>query len=84
MLAFLAAASLTLGGVGWYLGWFQFSSQPGTDGHRQISVDVNTNKAAGDISKGAQTVQDLAEKHKKENGEAQNAVENKPAEAPQH
>jgi hypothetical protein len=83
MLAFLAASSLTLAGVGWYLGWFQFTSQPASDGHRQISVDVNTNKASEDISKGAQTVQDLAEKHRKTDAEPQNTGD-KPAEAGQH
>src|SRR5262249_30012137 len=35
-------------GLGWYFGWYQFSTKPGEDGHRTINVDVNTKKIIED------------------------------------
>jgi hypothetical protein len=35
-------------GLGWYFGWYQFSTSPGEDGHRKINVDVNTKKIIED------------------------------------
>jgi hypothetical protein len=49
MLAFLAAATLTVIGVGWYLDWFKFHSVPADTGHRQLSIDVNTSKIGHDL-----------------------------------
>jgi len=82
MLAFLAAAALTVGGVGWYLGWFGFSSQPGNDGHRQINIDINGNKLAQDASKAARAAQELADKHQQQGAQdAGGDQKNKTAEA---
>ena len=81
LLAFLAALSLTLGGVGWYLGWFQFSSQPANDGHRNVNVDINTVKIGDDVNKGLSAAQELADKHKKETAEPPKAGDPRPTTA---
>jgi hypothetical protein len=44
---------------GWYLGWYKLSSEPGTDGHRKVNVDVNTDKIIQDEKKVQQKVGDL-------------------------
>ncbi len=65
LLAFLAAATLTLIGVGWYLDWFNFRSIPAESGHRQLNIDVNTEKISEDLHKAEQKVEHkLTEKHK--------------------
>ena len=46
LLAFLAAAALTLIGVGWYLDWFHLQSVPGGSGHRSVTIDI-----AADVSR---------------------------------
>src|SRR5262245_8721459 len=55
-LAFLAALIIVVAGVGWYLGWFQVSSTPLVNGHKRVSVDVDTNKVKDDVKKGSDTV----------------------------
>jgi hypothetical protein len=55
LLAFLAAVTLTVVGVGWYLGWFQ-----------TIKVELNTTKIKDDLQKGEQKVQQFLEKRPKE------------------
>jgi hypothetical protein len=65
LLAFLAAATLTVIGVGWYLDWFQFHSVPADAGHRRLSIDVNTTKIGEDLHEAEQKVEKkLAEKNK--------------------
>jgi hypothetical protein len=49
LLALSAAGVLVFLGLGWYLGWYKVSSTPGPEGHRQISIDVNTPKIAEDV-----------------------------------
>src|SRR5215813_6712393 len=58
LLALLAAGVLVFLGIGWYLGWYKISSTPGTDGHRQISIDLNTNKIKEDVNKGESRLHD--------------------------
>ncbi len=57
MLAFLAAATLTVVGVGWYLDWFKLHSVPAESGHRQLSIDVDTSKITHDIHKAEQKIE---------------------------
>jgi hypothetical protein len=52
ILASLAAGVIILGGLGWYLGWFQFQSAPTADGHREVKIEVDGKKIAEDVSKG--------------------------------
>jgi hypothetical protein len=51
-LALLAAAFLTLAGVGWYLGWYEVLVQPGSGGHHRVDIDVNIPKIQEDWTKG--------------------------------
>jgi hypothetical protein len=63
-LAFLAAAIIVMGGVGWYLDWFKVSSKPSGDGHQKVEFDVNTNKAGSDVSTALQKGEQIIEKDK--------------------
>jgi hypothetical protein len=51
LLALIGAAVVVFAGLGWYLGWYQLGTQPGTDGHRTINVDLNTKKIQQDEQK---------------------------------
>jgi hypothetical protein len=51
-LAFLGAAVLTLGGVGWYLGWYDVLVNKTVGGHQKVDIDVNIPKIKDDINKG--------------------------------
>ena len=55
LLAFFAAVTLTLVGIGWYLGWFQ-----------TVKVELNTTKIREDLNKGGQKVQQLLENRRKD------------------
>jgi hypothetical protein len=66
LLAFFAAALLTFAGLGWYLDWYTISSSPEPDGHRQVNINLNTDKIEQDLEKGSQKVRNLLEKGKKE------------------
>jgi len=59
LLAFFAAAALTVVGVGWYLGWF-----------RTINIELNTTKIREDLNKGEQKVQQLLKSKRKERAES--------------
>jgi hypothetical protein len=63
MLAFLAMIALAVGGTGWYLGWFEVKSAPGSAGHRDYNIDINTVKLGDDLHKGASKVEKLLEKN---------------------
>ena len=58
LLAFCAAAALTVVGVGWYLGWF-----------RTVNVELNTTKIREDLNKERQKVQQLLENRRKDRAE---------------
>ena len=58
LLALLAAGVLVFAGLGWYLGWYKISNTPAADGHRQISIDLNTPKIKEDLSKGESKLHD--------------------------
>lgn len=64
LLAFLAAAVLVVGGVGWYLDWFKFSSSPLSDGHHNVSIDINSNKITDDLNKGGKKIEEMIDKDK--------------------
>lgn len=58
LLALSAAGVLVFLGIGWYLGWYKISTTPSADGHRQISIDLNTNKIKEDVNKGESKLHD--------------------------
>jgi hypothetical protein len=62
MLAFLAAAALTVVGVGWYLGWYRVSSVPTDQGKRSINIELNTTKIDADLRKGENKIHEALEK----------------------
>ena len=62
LLAFLSALTLTFFGVGWYLGWYKLHSQPGAEGHRSVTIDINTVKIGADLERGKQELQEIIEK----------------------
>ena len=55
LLAFFAAVTLTVVGVGWYLGWFQ-----------TVNIELNTTKIREDLNKGEQKVQQLLDNRRKD------------------
>lgn len=59
LLALGALALLGFVGAGWYLGWYKVQSTPTADGHRQIQIDLNTNKIKTDVAKGENKVHDI-------------------------
>ncbi|HZY88601.1 MAG TPA: hypothetical protein VFE78_27510 [Gemmataceae bacterium] len=87
MLAFLAAVVLTVAVLGWYLDWYKVQSHSATEGHQNLSIDINTTKIGTDLQKGEQNLQKILEKNAKQAagsiGDAKGAAEKKaPAEAP--
>lgn len=54
LLAFVAAAALTVAGVGWYLGWFKVQSAPAPAGQRTVNININTDKIAEDLHNGSE------------------------------
>lgn len=64
MLAFLAAAVLTVIGVGWYFDWYRLNTVPGDSGHRSVTIDINTKKISHDLGEVEHKVEKkLAEKN---------------------
>lgn len=63
LLAFTAAAALTVAGLGWYLGWYKIHSGAATDGHRSVNIDINTEKITSDIKRAEQKVLEQANEH---------------------
>lgn len=51
LLALLSALILIFLGLGWYLGWYKINSTTTPEGHRQISIDLDTNRIKTDVNK---------------------------------
>jgi hypothetical protein len=69
LLALGAAGLLGFAGIGWYLGWYRVQTTPTADGHRQISIDLNTPKIKEDVGKGKEKLRDFLSSD--DNGPAQ-------------
>ena len=80
LLAFLAAAVLMFGGVGWYLDWFHIDRAPAASGHHAFSIDLNGDKIGSDVKQGSEKVVDAIEKARLE-AEARKAEADKKAAA---
>lgn len=63
LLAFTAAVVLTVAGLGWYLGWYRIHSAPASDGHRNVNIDINTDKITDDIQRAEKKILDRANEH---------------------
>lgn len=56
LLALLALAILVLAGVGYYKEWYTFKTVAAADGHKSITVDVDTQKVKDDVNSGKKEV----------------------------
>jgi hypothetical protein len=61
LLAFAAAALITLAAVGWYRDWFHIQSQCNSPGSRSVEININTRKIDEDLKKGEQKIIEKAE-----------------------
>jgi hypothetical protein len=58
LLALIGLALVVFLGLGYYMGWYKFSSSTGLDGREHISIDVDTKKIAADSKNGLDKVVD--------------------------
>src|ERR1051326_2192856 len=67
-LAFAAAATLALIGVGWYLGWYTVKTTKNADGTHNVNIGVDDHKGKADLKKGVEKgekiVDDIEEREK--------------------
>jgi hypothetical protein len=63
LLAFFAAAALTVASLGWYLGWYKIYSAGATDGHHNVNIDINTDKITDDLHRAERKILDQANEH---------------------
>jgi cytoskeletal protein RodZ len=66
-LAFIGAAVIVFLGLGWYLGWYQVTTQSTGPGQSRLQVDINRDKISQDIKRGAEGVQEALEKARQSN-----------------
>jgi hypothetical protein len=57
LLALLGAAVIVLVAVGWYCDWFQFHTKTGANGDTNLSIEVDATKAANDLKKTEQSIE---------------------------
>jgi hypothetical protein len=57
LLAFLAAAVVAFGVVGWCLDWYRFRTVPSPDGNPSVTVDFHPQKMSDDIAKAQAAVE---------------------------
>lgn len=63
LLAFLAAMTLTVAGIGWYLDWYRIRTTPADSGQKSVTVDINTKKIGEDLREAEKKIQQrLAER----------------------
>lgn len=54
MLALVGLALVVFLGVGYYLNWYSFASQPSSEGHQRFQIDVNSKKIGQDAQRGVE------------------------------
>ena len=65
LLALLGAALVVFAVVGWYRGWYQFETEPGAGGQRDVKIEINGPKIEKDLHQGTQKLENaLANKAK--------------------
>ncbi len=63
LLALLAAVTLLVAGIGLWRGWFSIeTTPPDAEGHRNITIDVDTQKVSSDIHKGEEKIHQTMDK----------------------
>jgi hypothetical protein len=78
LLAFLAAAAITIALVGWYLDWFQVRSTTNAEsGQPKVEIDINSKKIGQDLHRGGQALENAIEKKKPDDakGDAKSILE---------
>ncbi len=70
LLAFSAALVITFLTVGYFLNWYSISTNPGPDGRRSVTIDLNTKKIGQDIHSGTEKVQGMLDKTTKDQNTA--------------
>jgi hypothetical protein len=70
LLAFLAAAVLTIVGVGLYLGWFTVHRVPAGDGKSGVNIEVDTDKIGDDLHRGGEKLRDALDRARRGGQEA--------------
>jgi hypothetical protein len=73
LFALLGAAVVVFAGLGWYLDWYKVISTPSSNGHQNISIDVNEKKIVTDGVKGVEKVEGAVDKAKELKEEAKHA-----------
>jgi hypothetical protein len=63
MLALFGTLLLAFLGCGYFLGWYKISTTPGPDGHRSVTIDLNTKKIGEDIHSGVEKAENAFEKN---------------------
>jgi hypothetical protein len=56
-------------GLGWYLGWFHFSTTTGDDQKTHIDISVDQNKIRGDVEKANDKLRETGQKAKERAGD---------------
>jgi len=59
LLALVGLIVVGFAGFGWYCGWYTIGTEPASNGHRRISVDVNTKEIGEDLTKVKAKVGDI-------------------------
>lgn len=60
LLALVGAVVVLVAGLGWYLGWYKFSSESG-----HLKVDLDTQEVAKDLKKGRDAVSNIIDQNAK-------------------
>jgi hypothetical protein len=59
LLALGAAGLLAFAVIGWYRGWYKVQTEPAADGHREVTIDLNSPQISADINKGKEKLHDM-------------------------
>ncbi len=72
LLALLAAVALGVGGIGWYLGWYQVktTTSPVT-GHQNVNIDIDGGKIVKDVQRGEEKVHEVLQQKTQDTGTRQ-------------
>jgi hypothetical protein len=62
LFALIGFGTIAFVGLGWYLGWYNVSRQPGAPGTQRFSFEVIPSKVSTDVKKGAERVGEIYEK----------------------
>jgi hypothetical protein len=66
MLAFLAALTLVVAGLGWFLDWYKVRSATLPSGNHNVNIEIDSSKFYQDLQKGEEKFHHLLEKKSQE------------------